>query len=269
LNQAIANTVRDQNTIEQALFLPDGRRIVAIQPAEAHLIWRSMAKGGLYGKAAQQLQEGDTILDIGGHVGLASMYFASAAPKLQIISAEAAPRTYACLKANLALHLPDATALNVAVSNTRGARLFTFYENSPGNSSLYANRHQDDATTRQFLLNAGVDEPAIEELVEDLHRPTVLTVQTVTVSDLIEAHGVTSIGLLKIDVERAELDVALGLEERHWPLIRHVVAEVHTENGRLEALIALLEAKGFVVSVSQDPSLRGTELVDLDAVRRS
>jgi FkbM family methyltransferase len=253
--------------VEQEVSLPDGRRIRAIQAAEAHLIWRSMTKAGLYSKAAAQLRANDIVIDIGAHVGLAAMYFAGAAPNLTVIAAEAAPRTFSCLRHNLACHVPGSIAVHAAVANSRGTRTFTFYENSPGNSGLYADRDQDDATTRRFLQNVGIDEQTALELTDDLHVPTLLPVTTVTVSDLIDRYGITEIGLLKIDVERAELDVAQGVEDRHWPLIRYLVAEVHADNGRLIALQRLLEARGFKVSTSQDPTLVGTELYDLDAVR--
>lgn len=34
------------------------------------------------------------------------------------------------------------------------------------------------------------------------------------------------VNLLKVDVERAELDVLLGVQPRHWPLIQQVAMEV-------------------------------------------
>jgi hypothetical protein len=36
----------------------------------------------------------------------------------------------------------------------------------------------------------------------------------------------SSVGLLKINVERAELEVLQGLEPRDWPLVRQVAAQV-------------------------------------------
>jgi hypothetical protein len=37
--------------------------------------------------------------------------------------------------------------------------------------------------------------------------------------------------LLKVDVERAELDVLRGVREEHWPLVRQVAMEVHDGGG--------------------------------------
>jgi len=53
----------------------------------------------------------------------------------------------------------------------------------------------------------------------------------VTVSDVIDAHGLSDVGLLKVDVERAELDVLRGVREEHWPLVRQVAMEVHDGGG--------------------------------------
>lgn len=48
--------------------------------------------------------------------------------------------------------------------------------------------------------------------------------QLCTVSDLIQEHGLPRVDLLKIDVERAELDVLRGVAPAHWPLIHQVTA---------------------------------------------
>jgi FkbM family methyltransferase len=45
-----------------------------------------------------------------------------------------------------------------------------------------------------------------------------------TVSDLIQRYELQQVDLLKIDVEGAEVDVLLGVKEKHWPLIQQVLA---------------------------------------------
>ena len=49
----------------------------------------------------------------------------------------------------------------------------------------------------------------------------------VTVSDVIDSHDLERVGLLKVDVERAELAVLRGIRPEHWRRIRQVVMEVH------------------------------------------
>ena len=90
-----------------------------------------------------------------------------------------------------------------------------------------------------------------------------------SVSQLIEELALPRIDLLKIDVERAELDVLRGVAPTHWPLVHAVAAEVHERN--LEGVLGLLRvAAGFPaggVCVEQEAGLQGTSLCMVYAVR--
>ena len=92
-------------------------------------------------------------------------------------------------------------------------------------------------------------------------------------SDVIREQGVERIDLLKVDVQRAELDVLRGIDETDWPKIRQVVMEVHdapgeATEGRLGEISGLLARRGFAVEVEQDSLLVGTDRHNLFAVRR-
>ncbi|KPI17917.1 methyltransferase FkbM family [Actinobacteria bacterium OV450] len=247
--------------------LPNGQAVACITESEALLLWAEMSEEGMYGIAAGRLRPGDAVLDIGANIGLASLMFRHTVPDVRIIAFEPAPMTFACLEENLRRHVPGAVAVRAAVSDEVGELDFTFYPNSPGNSGLFADREADDETTRHFLRNSGIDEEFIDELLEGLHCGTSLTVPATTVSETIRRYGLDDIGLLKVDVERAELSVLRGIEDDHWPRIRCVAAEVHAEGGRLEEIVALLGKHGLSAEVSQSPKLVGTPLYDLVATR--
>jgi hypothetical protein len=73
-------------------------------------------------------------------------------------------------------------------------------------------------------------------------------------SSVIEESGVSRVDLLKIDVQRGELDVLRGIDEQHWPLLQQITVEVHDEagrptEGRLETVRSLLLERGFRVAV--------------------
>ncbi len=73
---------------------------------------------------------------------------------------------------------------------------------------------------------------------------------------------------MKIDVERAELDVVRGVEAQHWPLIDQVVAEVHDLQGSLEAFLQVLRDAGFAsIKCDQDPALAGSTMYLVAASR--
>lgn len=93
-----------------------------------------------------------------------------------------------------------------------------------------------------------------------------------SLSEVIEETAVARIDLLKIDVQRAELDVLRGVEERHWSLIQQISMEVHDEKGtptegRVQLVKDLLTANGFRATVAEEDLLRGTGRYAVQAVR--
>lgn len=248
--------------------LPEGPAVWCVNGPAAVAMWREMLPPGCYDRAARRLRPGDTLLDIGANVGLMSVLCARTAPGLRIVAAEPAPALHTCLRRNLAEHADgDWHTECAAVSDRPGSLRFTYYPEAPGNSGLYADRAADDDITRAFLHNSGIGPEDAGELLEGLHDGVEFTVPAVTASTLVERHGLDRVDLLKVDVERAELDVLRGLDAAHWPRVRAVVAEVHDEDGRLDAVRRLLHGHGFDVRVTQDPLLAGTALYDLEAER--
>jgi len=248
--------------------LSDGPPVWCTNGPAAAAMWREMLPPGAYHRAADRLRDGDTVLDIGANIGLLSVYCALLRPGVHIVAAEPAPALHACLVRNLADHAGTRWRTECAAVTDRPGRLrFTYYPEAPGNSGLYADREADDEITLAFLRNSGVEAEDGAELVQGLHEGVEFTVSALTVSDLLRLHSVERVDLLKVDVERAELDVLRGVEDHHWPLVRAVVAEVHDDDGRLAAVQDLLRARGFEVRVRQEPLLAGTPLYDVEAVR--
>lgn len=81
-----------------------------------------------------------------------------------------------------------------------------------------------------------------------------------SVSSLMREQGLARVDLLKVDVERAELEVLQGVAPADWPRVRQVVAEVHGRN--LEAVLGLLRWPGGFerLVVEQTEDLAGTSL---------
>lgn len=255
-------------TALQQLRLTDGRTVACTSAAEARMIWGEMTQDGYYRRAAARLRPGDIVLDIGANIGLVSMMFAEVCPGARIIAAEPAPAIFPCLRKNLAAHVPESVAVDRAVGAEKGMLPFTWYPRASVNSSLYADPVDDDAATRTFLRNSGLPDEAIAVIAEGMHEGEQIEVAVTTVSDLLENYGSGApVGVLKIDVERAEWDVLRGIADTDWQRIRSVVAEVHDRAGRLAQICTLLTAHGLQPRTRQDPSLSGTELYEVYACR--
>ncbi|MEV3962589.1 FkbM family methyltransferase [Nocardia sp. NPDC050193] len=254
---------------QQTLKLDDGRVVDCPSPAEARFLWGEItAATGFYRQAATRLRDGDTVLDIGANIGLAAMLFADVRPGVRVIAAEPVPATFRCLQSNLLAHVPHAVPVRTAVGAEPGVLPLTWYPQAPANSGLYADRAEDDEATRIFLRNSGLDDEAIDLITAELHRGEQIDVEVTTVSAILDEYAPgAEIGVLKVDVERAELDVLRGISARDWPRIRMVVAEVHDTAGRLAQFRELLDTHGLTARIRQDPSLRGTDLHEVYASR--
>lgn len=249
------------------ITLPDGPQVWCTSVPAATTMWREMMPPGTYDRVAATVAEGGTVLDIGASIGLMSVLCALRTPGLRVIAAEPAPEPFACLRLNLDLHVDTWEAECVAVADRPGERAFTYYPQAPGNSGLFADPEADAEITRRYLTNTGLGPEDAAELTQGLHQGVEYRVPVVTVSELIHRHRAARVDLLKVDVERAELDVLRGVADEDWPRIDRVVAEVHDEDGRLARCERLLRSRGFEVTVSQDPLLAGTVLYEIEAGR--
>jgi FkbM family methyltransferase len=251
----------------QLIELPDGRALRCPRRQDALMLWREIFEQEVYAPAARDLTAGGCVLDVGAHAGLSAMYFAGRAADVRVVAFEPAEVISACLRENLARHVPSATVLRRAVGARTGTGTFHYYANAPSQSGIHADASADGQLTRAYLRNEGVLEPDIDFLLEDLHVARAETVEITTISDVLSELDIDRVDLLKIDAERAEFDVLLGIADAHLRRIGAVVMEVHDTEGRLAACARLLGAAGFAVSVRQEAWLSGTELHTLHARR--
>ena len=101
-----------------------------------------------------------------------------------------------------------------------------------------------------------------------LSRSTAVVCELTTVSAVIRQQQLSSVHLIKIDVERAELAVLQGIDGHHWPVIKQVVAEVHELEGSRDAFLHLLKQAEFTsVSCTQDSALSGSTMYLVAASR--
>ncbi len=72
-----------------------------------------------------------------------------------------------------------------------------------------------------------------------------IKIQTTTISQIIKENNLSQIDLLKIDVEKSELDVIEGINLEDWCKVKQVIIEVHNFDDRLFKIKDLLKANNF------------------------
>jgi 31-O-methyltransferase len=249
------------------MTLPNGHRVMQFHQAETALLYRDIFVDRCYARRELALRPGDVVVDAGANIGLASLFFHLSCPGVRIVAIEPAPAPCAALRVNVAEHCIDATIVECALSSENGIGTLTYYPRTPVMSSLYADADEDAGLTRLFLRNSGFAADDIEDIVRGKHEAVAAPCELRTLSKVLEQEDIEAVALLKLDVEKSELDVVTGIEERHWPLIERIVGEVHDCNGSATVLVSLLQERGFVVSLEQDPLLEGSGVYILSGMR--
>ena len=259
------------------LRLPNGLTVVPQSRAEAEHFYHDIFEKRIYLRHGVTLQPGDCVFDVGGNIGTFALFASREAPGARIYTFEPAGPVYERLRTNLALNGVTAHAFDHGIAEAERTARFTFYPNSSGMSSFYADAGEEREVLRLMIdreLQEGV--PGIDalaeytdELLDERFRAVEMECRLRPLSAVIREQGVGRIDFLKIDVQKAELDVLRGIDDEHWPLIRQIVMEVHDLDGRLGEVVRLLESRGLGVTVEQDDAVEGSILYNLFAVSRT
>ncbi|MCX4717890.1 FkbM family methyltransferase [Streptomyces virginiae] len=231
--------------------LPDGPTVQVMNEAEAQTLWTELTEAPFYRTAAAGLGPDEAIVDVGAHVGLAAIRFAAQAPGARVLAFEPAPKTHGCLVANLAEHLPGATAFNMALGSAAGTAELIFHPYIPSSSTLFEDEEDNVRNIEANLDNIDADQQTRQVVWRMFDVRETVQVDVGTLSGIIRDQGIERIGLLKVDVERGELDVLKGLDGEHWPMVRRVLLEVHDIDGRLDEITALMAEHGLRSEISQ------------------
>ncbi len=207
---------------------------------ETELIYNEIFVKQEYLLHGLSLEDCRCVFDVGANIGLFTVFIKSRNEDLVVHAFEPIRHNYDTLLRNIELHkLRGVYPHNNALGSTDGAeRTFTFYPNMAGNSTANPGDKAELQSTMTELFG--------KELVDFSFQSEIQTAQVRTISSMIEKEGVSTIDLLKIDVEGDELAVLKGISEDHFRLVRQVVAEVHSES-LLKETQSLLGKMGFTV----------------------
>jgi FkbM family methyltransferase len=157
---------------------------------------------GAYDFRDIDIAPGDTILDIGAHIGIVSIYLAKRHPDARILAFEAVPRVFDLLVANVKRNkVRNVVPFNVAVTGDgRDLDLVSHPQSNTGGGSAYAADHALPGHDR-------------------------VTVPSVTLDQILDRHDIGHCPLLKIDIEGAEYEVLY--EAKRLAVIANIRGEFH------------------------------------------
>jgi amino acid adenylation domain-containing protein/FkbM family methyltransferase len=251
--------------------LPNGLSIVHLNPNETDFVYEEVFLGGAYLQHGIELRPGAVVFDVGANIGLFTLFVSQRVPGARIFAFEPIPAVFEVLRLNAEIHGADVQVFDCGLAAEEGIDEFTYYPNASVLSGRFADEGEEQQVVRSFLLGAGGGQGLSRDEVDELLRLR-LAGQRVrcrlrTVSDVLRENGVQRIDLLKIDVEKSELEVLQGIAEEDWPKIEQIALEVHDSGGRLDLVTAMLASRGYELAVDQDSQLGGTCLYNVYAIR--
>jgi FkbM family methyltransferase len=159
---------------------------------------------GSYDVSNIDFKEGDVVIDIGGNVGIISIFLAKKFPFLKIYAFEPVKENFENFKRNIRLNkIPDGiiSVENLAVTkDARTVNLNIDMTNS-GGSNLYVAKEVDSFQSGD--------------------------VQSVTLEDIFEKFALKSCKLLKIDCEGSEYEILYNTDKDILKKCKHMRGEFH------------------------------------------
>ncbi|NEO72157.1 FkbM family methyltransferase [Moorena sp. SIO3H5] len=270
--------------IIQETKLPNGMKIFCLQEEEVPVLYEQIQD---YIKYGIELHESDIIFDVGANIGLFALWaYQNCNKNVSIYAFEPIPAIFNVLQANAQRF--DSDKIKVfSCGLSQESKSITFAYNP--NATMLSTAYQEDFTELKKQLKQAVIRnikyapkafrwlrwfPSfmrsilLQNSIDKAFKIERVTCQLKTVSEIIREHKIEQIDLLKIDVEKSELDVLLGIEAQDWQKVKQIVVEVHDLEHRLQKITNLLKEHGFSeIQVEQEPILHGSNLFNLYAWR--
>ena len=262
--------------------LPNGMAVLHQNKNETDYLYQEIFEHGTYVKHGIELPDGACVFDVGANIGLFTLFVLEHCRNARVYAFEPIEPIFETLKLNVELYGGNVRLFACGLSDQTRAASFTFYPHYSMMSGLsdYARADDDVEVVKRYLLNqqregtagAGSLLQHADEFLPERFVGQVYQSQLRTLSEIISSEKIERIDLLKIDVQRAELDVLNGIDQRDWEKIQQVVMEAHqgegeTTHSRLDQISTLLEHRGFKVTAEQDEVLSGTDRYNLYAAR--
>ena len=173
---------------------------------------------GEYKRKNFEINDDDVIIDVGGHIGLFSLYASQFCKNGSIFTFEPMVENFDLLSENIKLNnLDNIKIFNLAVSNS--------------NSSVKLYLNQDDAGHSMFSKSSKS-----------------VTVNSISLQQIFDNNHIEHCDFLKLDCEGSEYEIIKNLPAPYFKKIKKMVIEYHmadTNPELLDELISILKSQNY------------------------
>jgi FkbM family methyltransferase len=240
--------------------------IYCVNPEEVPIVYNQVQA---YFKHGIHLKHGDVVFDVGANIGLFSLWV-NQQYHVDIYAFEPVPILFEALNRNFQQIDPDhLKAFPFGLGHENANVTFTCHCYATAMSTIYPYSQEEKKELQQVILSnlPETRRTQAQPKLEAMFETEPVQCQIRTASEVIQETNIQKINL-KIDVEKAELDVMLGFTKEDWLKVDQVVIEIHNFNNRLETIQTLLSQAGFkILAVEQEDLFKGSDIYSLYASR--
>ena len=164
-------------------------------------------------------ESGDVMIDIGAHIGMASIYYAKQYPQLKIYAFEPIPENSETIFKNLKLN----NVKNVSV-----------IEKAVTHDGQMVQMEMPDASTMGGV-KVDLASPSDNQKI----KRTAFSVESTTLEDIFKKYNIEKCKILKIDCEGSEYEILLNTPKEIFQKIEYLAGEFHINK--------YLESKGYSI----------------------
>ena len=175
-----------------------------------------------YSNEEFKINNNDTVIDIGGHIGLFSLYAAEKCKSGKIFTFEPVKENFNLLKENIEINnFKNIFPKNIAVSNNNS------------NITIFLNDDQSGHGMYKKTSKAR-------------------NIKSINLEEIFLENEITICNLLKIDAEGAEFEILENINKNMFENVENIIFEYHifekNSNDRLENIIKKLEMNGYKIN---------------------
>lgn len=247
--------------------LPNGQWIYHLNSYETDFVYEEIFVNNTYLKHNIEVPNDAVIFDIGANIGLFSLYLKNNFHNSKIYAFEPSPDVYKILNLNMASFENSVQIYNCGLLDEDKNCTFYYYPEY----SVISGFHVDNERDAEIIIsgmknNSANNHSDIENLVKKrLKKLESFNCQVTTISHIIQQTQLTTVDLLKIDAEGAELAILNGIAKTDWGKIKQITMEVHKKDD-LSKVAYLLKSKSFNIVIEEDKQLK--EIYSLFAIRK-
>jgi FkbM family methyltransferase len=220
----------------------------------AKYLRREIFKRGRYARAGFELRENDTVMDIGGNIGMFVLWAAPQVPRGWIVSVEPNPASIGCLKLNIEQNrLSNVTTIQAAAGSDGGTMELIYhpgFEAMAYDAKVFAPwfyRQTAVARLVRWLFEGSANWKTPTEPARRIIAPLM------SLERMMDDHQLPVVNYLKLDCEGSEFEIMRSISSACWSRIERAAIEYHEfgQDRRVVELVTILRDNGFEVDVKQ------------------